>query len=293
VPDYSIPVGSAAQYDDPLGWATINQVQIIFSEDVIVTEDDLALTGTDEPVYDFSDFSYEPSTHTATVTLMADIDIDVLVLTVEDAVTDQALNALDGEWTDGVSTYPSGDGAAGGYFDFKFKVLSGETNHDGQVDGADYTAWADNYQTYQTMYTEADWTADGYVDGADYTVWADHYNDSVPAGAPAGTAARQAAAPAAGDSLDSGADADAFDVAALPAVRPAVLPAPIALASGHLGLPGPGVDLPSDGPQEVQVLLNPWAGRRLRRIRGAGWRPAVDGLDLLAGPSLSVLKPVL
>ena len=49
----------------------------------------------------------------------------------------RAGNALDGEWTDGVSTYPSGNGIAGGNFEFHFNVLGGDVNADDKVDNSD------------------------------------------------------------------------------------------------------------------------------------------------------------
>ena len=53
----------------------------------------------------------------------------------------------------------------------------------GAVDGADYTAWADNYSTTDSRptwrmggWTVGNWTDDNFTDGADYTAWADNYS---------------------------------------------------------------------------------------------------------------------
>lgn len=58
-------------------------------------------------------------------------------------------------------------------------VLSGDANLDRQVDGADYTTWADHFLSTANSYTQGDFNIDGVVDGADYIVWADHFLDLV------------------------------------------------------------------------------------------------------------------
>jgi hypothetical protein len=41
--------------------------------------------------------------------------------------------SLDGDWTNGTSNYPSGNGTAGGDFNFVFNVLPGDGNGDGII----------------------------------------------------------------------------------------------------------------------------------------------------------------
>jgi hypothetical protein len=59
--------------------------------------------------------------------------------------------------------------------------LLGDANVDGEVDGADYTTWADNYlDSPVAAWADGGWAvgnfnADDIVDGADYTLWADNY----------------------------------------------------------------------------------------------------------------------
>ncbi|MEX2186849.1 MAG: Ig-like domain-containing protein [Pirellulales bacterium] len=48
--------------------------------------------------------------------------------------------ALDGDWTTGESSFPSGNGAAGGDFVFEFRVLPGDVNRDATVGLADVAA---------------------------------------------------------------------------------------------------------------------------------------------------------
>ena len=64
---------------------------------------------------------------------MIDLDADGL-----DPVTDLAGNILDGEWIDDVTTGPSGDGIAGGDFEFGFTVLPGDVDQSQLVTSYDY-----------------------------------------------------------------------------------------------------------------------------------------------------------
>ena len=54
--------------------------------------------------------------------------------TSQNAVTDLAGIPIDGDWTDSVSAYPSGNGSAGGDLVFRFNVLPGDVTQDGAVD---------------------------------------------------------------------------------------------------------------------------------------------------------------
>src|SRR5207237_5037033 len=51
-----------------------------------------------------------------------------------------ALAALDGEWTDNASSYPSGNGTAGGDFRFRINVLACDTGRNGTVLADDFSA---------------------------------------------------------------------------------------------------------------------------------------------------------
>ena len=53
-------------------------------------------------------------------------------------------------------------------------LLPGDANYDGEVNGADYTAWADHYKQ-AGEWIDGDFNDDGVVDGADYTLWADNF----------------------------------------------------------------------------------------------------------------------
>ena len=66
----------------------------------------------------------------------------------------------------------------GELYTFSGTVLApvpGDADGNGQVDGADYTRWADNYQQTGKDWSMGDFDGDGVVTGADYTIWADHF----------------------------------------------------------------------------------------------------------------------
>ncbi len=108
-----------------LPWANLDRVSIVFDEDVTVGQNDLVISGVNAS-YTFSAFSYDSPTRTAMWTLDAPIGVDKLRLDLADTVTDLAGNALDGEWTDGVST-ASGNGTTGGSLSMRLNVLPGDT----------------------------------------------------------------------------------------------------------------------------------------------------------------------
>ncbi len=113
---YSIPTGPAQL--SPLPWGNINQIQVVFSEDVNVSQSSLDLTDLAGAVAT-SGFTYNATTFTATWSLANPLPADTLTMVLHStgasAVRDTTgNNALDGEWTNSTSVYPSGNGTAGG-----------------------------------------------------------------------------------------------------------------------------------------------------------------------------------
>ena len=135
---FAIPVGSGDTQLQTLPWRNLDQISIAFSEDVSVAQAQFAIVGS-VGSYSVSGFSYSASDHVATWSLSAMIGADKLYVALPGSgatpVTDTAGNALDGEWSNptsfgqvgATSTFPSGDGVAGGDFAFRFDVLPGDS----------------------------------------------------------------------------------------------------------------------------------------------------------------------
>ncbi|HEY4308586.1 MAG TPA: Calx-beta domain-containing protein [Pirellulales bacterium] len=178
---YSFPVGSTAQLNS-LPWGNVNQVQVTFSEAVNVSQSSLSVTGVNGS-YAVSNFSYNPSTFTATWTLVNGISRDRLNLVVHasgaGAVTDTAGDPLDGEWTNGVSSYPSGNGTAGGDFNFGFNVLPGDANQDGVVNAQDLAIVSSGWLKSGP---HGDVNADGIINAQDLAAISSSWLATLPAG---------------------------------------------------------------------------------------------------------------
>ena len=127
---YRVSVG--ADQLDTLPWTNVDTISIRFSEGVTVTSGNLQVLGAAEgpPVPSVARFSYNASTFTATWQFSTALPANKYLLHfATGAVVGLDTFALDGEWTDGVSTN-SGNGAAGGAFAFRVNVVPGDTNGD-------------------------------------------------------------------------------------------------------------------------------------------------------------------
>jgi parallel beta-helix repeat protein len=138
---FSLPAG-AAQHA-PLPWVNVNKISIRFNEHAVVHQDDLvihAAVGDGAAPggrYATSAFSYSGNTRTATWTLRSPIRADRLTLELNadgaTGVKDAAGNALDGEWINGSSAFPSGNRAPGEDFRFAFNVVPGDVTRNNGV----------------------------------------------------------------------------------------------------------------------------------------------------------------
>jgi uncharacterized repeat protein (TIGR03803 family) len=184
---YSIPVGSSAQLA-PLPWKNLNQINITFTQNVTVGESALQLVGVNVASYSFSGFSYNSSTDTATWTLTAPIGDDKLLIDLNGAsVTNSGGIELDGDWADGVSSYPSGDGSPGSNFLFSFDVLPGDVNQSGAVNILDAAATLNTDGTSTTTAGYSifmDVTGSGAINILDAVQVLDLAGTSLPAGTP-------------------------------------------------------------------------------------------------------------
>jgi hypothetical protein len=183
---YSIPVGSSSQLKD-LYWNNLNQIQVVFSQNVNVQQASLLLTGVKN--YAFSNFTYNPTTFTATWTLATTITADKLHIDLQStgaaAVTSATGSTpLDGEWTNGVSSYPSGNGTSGGDFNFSFNVLPADVNQDGVVNGLDINSIASHWLQHSIL---GDVNGDNVVNGLDINSIASSWLATLPAGGGSGS----------------------------------------------------------------------------------------------------------
>jgi len=132
---YRLPAGDRQL--DPLPWTGIDTISVVFSEDIQVQSSDLGLWGVNVEDYVAQvglapdGFTYDPATFTATWKLAQPLGADKLLLGISQTVTDTAGNALDGDWQQGSSLFPSGDGTAGGDFLFRVNLVPGDVTGDG------------------------------------------------------------------------------------------------------------------------------------------------------------------
>ena len=151
-----------------LGWTNIDQIQIVFSQDVSVQQASLALTGVSGGSYSFASFDYNEATFTATWTLAAPLAADKLHIDLQSsgpaAVENLAGSGSTASGRIAVSHYPSGNGTAGGDFNFAFNVLPGDANQDGVVNGLDIQQVASNW--IQSSFA-GDVNGDNVINGLD------------------------------------------------------------------------------------------------------------------------------
>jgi len=75
---------------------------------------------------------------------------------------------------DGTSFFTTSERDGSSIYQYRLSP-PGDANLDAQVDGADYTVWADNFLQSGKTRAQGDFNGDGLVDGADYIIWADHF----------------------------------------------------------------------------------------------------------------------
>lgn len=189
---YAIPVGDSSQLD-PLPWNNIDRIHITFGEDVSVDAADLSISGVDVTAYEVSGFTYDSQSYTATWTLAHEIAADRVFLDLGGDGLDPVSNitgaVLDGEWTDAQSTFDSGNGTAGGDFEFRFNVLPGDVSQSGGVSGADVTStwFLSGRSTGDAGYDPfRDVDGSGLIDASDYGSIIGVLFTELPDGDPAG-----------------------------------------------------------------------------------------------------------
>jgi hypothetical protein len=174
----TVPVGSA------------NTISIQFTEELAALDsDDLELIAINnvfaEPTPTLIQSPELGNDLTAIWSLSSPLPQAQYLLRLQDHITDQDGKALDGEWTNpvavstgsGSSEFPSGDGIAGGDFEFIFTILSGDTNTDTVVDLSDLGTFATNLHRGVGMaWEDGDFSGDGLVTLIDLSALATFYN---------------------------------------------------------------------------------------------------------------------
>ena len=168
-------------------FAGIDTLYLQFNTDVSasLTDGDILLTGTNGGSYTLGSITYDTDTNIATIPIVGGIGIDRLVLSIFDGtVFDAAGNGLDGEFTSG-QTDPSGNGTAGGRFDFFFNVLPGDEDGSEQVTAQDATnVFASNAASTDASNFRRDIDGSGQVTAADATTAFANNSNGLPPEAP-------------------------------------------------------------------------------------------------------------
>ncbi|AMV30541.1 Cadherin domain protein [Pirellula sp. SH-Sr6A] len=179
---YAIPLGSSNQLLT-LPWVNINQILVQFTEDVgaSLSVSDFSLLssvagiradGATSSIPQVVSVAFNPTTFIATLTLNQSLDASVINLQVLAAgVTDSSGNRLDGEWSNTLSAI-SGNGFAGGDFNFQFNVLPGKAAQ--VIPNETYSNAAVSFGTDGLLVigAQAGFIEDGYVESP-YSIFAD------------------------------------------------------------------------------------------------------------------------
>jgi Dockerin type I domain len=187
---YSIPLPSAQL--NSLTWTNIDKIILRFSEDVYIDSADLSISGVNSVTYEFSDFHYDPIDHVATWTLETPLDQDRVQIDLDtdgaNPVRDIDLNKLDGEWITGISLV-SGNGTAGGDFQFVFNIQPTDVNNSGRISSTDFSMiYQVNGKTIGDVAYKAlrDIDGDGAINANDWQEALNRYTEDLPAGNPIG-----------------------------------------------------------------------------------------------------------
>jgi nitrous oxidase accessory protein NosD len=169
----SVPVGAA------------DTVSITFSEEVNVVASNLTLTGLRTGGHPtLAEFSYDVETMTATWRFDDLVARDHYLISLSDAVTDVEGDRLDGDWVNpsyvfasnaAISEFPSGDGEAGGDFNFVITLLAADSQVSNVVNIYDFyviNAGASNPNLLDALFTQGDTNGDGLVDELDLAEYA-------------------------------------------------------------------------------------------------------------------------
>ena len=161
--------------------AGANSITLEFDEDVSVGADDLNIADLNDSNRIFTRTGFTTTARSATWTFAEDFSAGAIQVSLSSNVTDAtvSLNGLDGAWKNETNVaqtdadaFKSGDGSQRDAFHFNLTSLPADFNHDNIVNGADQQIWSANFGigtgATQSM---GDTDGDGDVDGADFLEW--------------------------------------------------------------------------------------------------------------------------
>ncbi len=206
---FSIPQGASQL--DALRWGNTDQIIIRFSEGVVIPAGAIQVTGVLGPdgLLDANvDYPFTIATQIgetgqfeAVLALATPLGVNKLLIKVNGssaaAVSDPGGTVLDGEWTDTMDTFPSGDGSAGGDFHFRFDSLSGNADIDGSVGDRDLSIMLSDFgkaPPTPLIDARADMDGDLSVGDRDLSILLTNFGKSLPTGVPTAPAAHGAPA---------------------------------------------------------------------------------------------------
>jgi len=230
---YEIPTGSADQFD-PLPWRNVNVVYVEFNENVVepgagwesavALFDSVGAVAIDSISYDAPNFRLAITTP---ITTGIGLEDNRYLVAIDDTVTDGDGTPLDGEFENGVTslvTDTSGDGVAGGKFEFEFAIQHADANQSGGVDvtdlnrlGVAFGSAAGNVAPDADYDPFTDFNGSGTVDVTDLQILGTNFGDNTLGSTPQPTnplflnAASVAAALSVPESIDPFGDDDGED----------------------------------------------------------------------------------
>jgi subtilisin family serine protease len=190
---YLIPTGSGVQLKS-LPWMNVTSVSVQFSDNVVIGANDVVVDNGRAP-FTTSNFTYNPTTRTGTWTYDRVLKGN-FTLSISDSIRDLGNSQLDGEFTNPTSTstpssstLPSGNGAPGGPFSFRFNIFVGDVNQDGTTTMADLQAiqaaqGATIGNAAYSIFLDVD--GNGVIDGNDLLVFQGTRDRPAPPAAPGG-----------------------------------------------------------------------------------------------------------
>lgn len=167
-------------------WQNIDRIHVLFSDDVSdsFNPSKVALVGTNTSNYiPSASLSFgSAGTNVGTIQLSQPITSEPLVLAFSQQMQNGSGIGLDGEWVDGVSTQ-SGNGTAGGQFNFRINILTGDIDSGGLVNFADISASRGMVGTSvnNSQVARFDVNTDGTITFADLSAIRQRVGTSLPA----------------------------------------------------------------------------------------------------------------